>query len=307
MYLRTIAVILAALILAVSADIKLDEIHSGEVLANGYLNILEPIIRDPTQMFFHPTGNEHYGEFNITQRSPATFCIPGAIPAQCGKQAQDTTLLVKVRNGKLSLKSLTNNPTPTPYGQVSEVIVFGSYHDGDVHMSTSTFLEIPRIVNGSTYITRLYTRSVYVGTIKHGRARLEAIGLVVPHLIRPGSAGLDPYQILATYGDIDSSAPYSTIGGYRALSPYGTPASPYAPSSPIYIVGDYHSMQYKDGALRGNINVHSVNYKYNIDNGTLVSDVDLIKGDRDALRVTLGLVRYDGGMAIVDNLHLRSD
>lgn len=291
-----ITALLAVLLVAVSAgsNSNLRRPRSGRVMANTQLHKLEPIVRDPTQVFFTVDGDDERGFINITQRSPSFFCIPGANPPQCGKAAQDSTLLIKVRDHKFEVEALINNPSPQSFGIVSDPVVFGSWEGRNFHLKIQVYLEINRtvIVGGAPFPTntRMFIDYTYFGEVRHGVATLKVLGLVVPYLISPTSAGLDPYQILPVFGHIDSSAEYSTLGGYRALSPYGTPASPYSPPAPYYVSGTFEDAKMEDGIYNGRISLNTVNNKVNIVDQEFISDVDLINDEKDTLLANLGWI-----------------
>lgn len=168
-----IVLLLASLVSAnLSSDTEtfrhcVDASSLGEVAASGTISVLEPAMLDPTQLYFHIYGTEANGEFNITQRDPASYCV-GDDLRSCGKQAQDSTLMGYVRDGVLSLNYLSNNPTVTPYGKVLHTTVEGSYLDGYVHVYTHTTVEVVSRHSERTYIVRSYVTTSYFGTVVNG-------------------------------------------------------------------------------------------------------------------------------------------
>lgn len=281
---RILVCALIAVLFAVSASasqFKLKNIHSAIVEPNAQLVELENIERDPTQFYLTFYGNVEYGLINMTQRSP---CFNSSSP-DCGKQAQDTTILLNVRDCVVSLAAaVINNPAGNQsYGIATDGRAYGSVKpNGDTYIDFTTLLRILRTNNGILYDTLLYIPAELFGRfdLQKGHFVGHAGSLTVPYLKTNGVSDGLPYQLLATWAEINTShSAVSRLVGYRVLTPYpGLTASPYTPAATSFVQGNVVVASKKKGIYTALANLSTASGLVTITNGELIG---AIHQDRD--------------------------
>jgi len=265
--------------------------YSGVVLENGYVHIVNTSeAQDSNQITFTVDGNPNRGTITLTQRGPTTFCPFG--PTSCGRSVSDSTLVVDVRNKKLTLRSITNNPA-TVLGQVSNYHVVGQWTNDEFRMTVSYLINLN--IAGGTITSQVPIKGVYAGKVEtenHQQVfRGYLFGFVVPY-VSTQHGGTDPYQFLVVYGPIDSSQDFSTMAGYRAYSPLGTPTSPYFPPTPNAVSGTVSNVVFDGGLIRGKISLSTpVGARVNFVDADFVSDYEFLDEEQ-------GYFRINGGKAI---------
>lgn len=273
----------------------------GVVLENGYVHIVntsEP--QDANRLIISISGNPQHGEIVVNASGPTTFCPWG--PTSCGRGVSDTTMVISSRNKKLTLQSITNHPSPAVFGTVSNMQVVGRWTRDEFRMTVS-YLITMNIPGGIT--SKVPIKAVYAGKIDRNEVFTGYLfGFVVPY-VSLQYGGVEPYQFLATYGAIDTSAPYSAIGGYRAYSPYGTATSPFFPPSPNAVSGSVKNVVFDGALLRGKISLSTaVGSHVNFVDADFVSDYEFLDSDQGYLRINHGLANKGGAEYWFDNLNV---
>ena len=259
----------------------------GQIITGG-IALLEPIRRDPTLVYFHVHGNEDYGEFNITQRDPSDLCIPEHGATQCGRQVQDTTMMVNVRDGILSLNYLSNNPTVSLYSKTSVSATYGSYVDGIVRLYTHTSTEIIQTFGS----VRSYIITAYFGKVVNGEFYGMVLDSTTHYLVSQGNIHSRPYRSPAAVGRTENTpTPYFVMVRYMVEeSYYDDDLVLQVKMSQGNITGHYRDTKFEDGMLYGKITAYSSDTDVKRLEGWFISDYD---GNHQ--HINLGLMVYHDG------------
>lgn len=272
-------------------------VQNGVVMQNGFVhrfNLSDP--KDPNKVAIAVSGNFNNGwiTFNIT--APSTFCIPPT--NSCGRNVQDVTVVVRAWRQQLSLYSLTNNPSPFSFGVVSNYHITGVWTRTRFHMIGSYMHDIAGVA-------KVPMKYVFAGSINHHTRVLRAhhFGFVAPYL---GTAPL-PYQYLITYGEMDSSQPFSVLAGYRAVTPHQSNTSLVYPAAPIDVFGTVNNLEFDGGLMSGKINLQSTGNLININQADFFSDFHQDADIDNLIKVNVGIATDDQGKTyFLDNLNIIS-
>jgi hypothetical protein len=296
--IRSLFIALVAALLLVNAWASVDEPLDGLVFQNGFahrFNLSDP--KDPNKVVIAITGNPSNGWITFNLTAPHTFCIPPT--NSCGRDVQDTTIVIRSRHGQLSLHSLTNNPSPFSFGIVSDYFVAGYWRGNEFHMLISYNHIIMR--NGAI-AAKVPMKSVYAGTIDKDNVFVgHNFGFVPPYL----ATAVLPYQYLITYGVMNSSNEFSMLAGYRVVSPLGTAANPQYPAAPIDITGTVTDTQFVDGLFVGKISIHNTGGLINLVDANFFSDYHRDRDIDGLIKVNVGIATDSAGNSyFLDNLNI---
>lgn len=276
---------------------KLSNIHSAVVEPNAQLVELENVERDPTQFYVTFYGNVDNGLINVTQRSP---CYNASSP-DCGKQAQDTTILLNVLDGIVSLAApVINNPAGNQsFGTATDGRSYGLVKpNGDTYVDFTTLLRILRENGGILYDTLLYIPGELFGrfNLQTGHFVGFAGGLTVPYLSTNGVSDGLPYQLLATWAEINTSRSAATrLVGYRALTPYpGLTSSPYKPAGTYFAQGNVVVASEKKGVYTAIANLSTATGHVTITNGHLTGAVHQDKDYKNLAFLRFAMITATG-------------
>jgi hypothetical protein len=277
---------------------------SGTLGSNGYLYKRQSFPVDPSNTEISFTGGWNAGTISLRTNNPNTTCVewPGR-PIICGNRATDNTLLIACDHGVFSLISATNNPGPQSLGNATDVTVFGTWgKDGQINLDVSYFLEIANKAQG--VIARVSARTAYFGSVDKHSLRFSgyASAFAIAYINQNPTA----YQIVTAFGEIDSDE-IKIVLPHRALSPYPT-TSQTTPVAPFYVTGKVYNAFLSNGALHGNIDLHTVTNVINIVNGTFISDYIESPSMPKLITISAGLVNdEDGTDYYIENLELALD
>lgn len=289
--------ILVALVVyaAEAAAFNPKHVHSALVEPNAQLIELENIERDPTQFYFaFVEGDWENGLLNLTQRSP---CFNTSSP-DCGKQAQDTTILMNVNNGLVTLAGpIINNPSDQSFGFATDGLVYGTIEpNGETYIFFSTLLRILRTIGATTYDTLLYIPSELFGkfNMNNGHFKGHVLAMTVPYLKVNGVSDGLPYQQLATWSTVDTSeSDVARLAGYRALTPYpGLTSSPYTPAASYFVQGSIVNAQESKGVYRASANLSTLSGLVSITGSDLTSAIQPYYRNALGELVSRAWVRY---------------
>lgn len=279
--------------------------YSGKIQQSGYVYQINnedmPIYVDTSRVNMQISGTRTYGQIKLHANDPASVYVPGYADSN-GTNVFDFKMKIEARNGRLTLKSYSN-VADTSFGLVSDVMVFGRWTKDAFHLTYSYILSI----NGTTLV--LNSRCVMYGAISGGVFQGKLTGLHVPY------AGVNPipYEVVATNADIDSSEEWSTIYGYRCISPYGSLYAPYVTPitglpAPSFISGSFSDMEMNGGILTGSLSIASVNARVNV-TGEFASDYYVLDAHLGVIASTNGVVTdtLSGKMYLLDHFTFVQD
>jgi hypothetical protein len=277
---------------------------SGSIFQNGYahiVNITGAEAQDSNQVTVAITGNPLRGQIVLTERGPSTFCPFG--PTSCGRNVHDITVTITVRNRRLTLQSMVNNPNPNVTGVASDYLVVGTWI-GDALRWTASYsirLSLPGGIWSVVPIKVVYAGTVNLRNVFTG----FNFGWVIPY-VSLQQGGINPYEFLITYGPILSSQPYSTIAGYRVYSPIAVAPSTTFPPSPNAVSGTVNNVVFDGGLIHGKINLSTpVGSHINVTNAAFTSDYEILDLEIGYIRINGGLVTdLAGNNYFLENLNL---
>ena len=270
--------------------------YSGVIFQNSWanrINLTDP--QDSNMIVTQFVGTPNNGWIYLNVSGPSTYCPDG--PTSCGRYVQDISVIIRSDRKRLSLHSMVNNPNPLVGGTASLFYVAGYWTNDGVRFTISYNIDLVRTgIWSKVPILAVYAGSVTKEYVPWTFERINIFrgtqwGFVIPYVsLRYG--GVNPYQYLATYGEMDSSQPFSKLAGFRVYSPAGTATDPLYPATQNGVFGTISNTVFNGGKLHGFISMSTpVGSHVNVTNLPFESDYEFLDESLGYLRINLGLAR----------------